>query len=85
MICSSRKPLRSMAELRQVAAALTSPTYEVNVRYPNVQRIWTKSIGWTITGAPAVTATEVMATFRRPPQRLFDEPLPEELHESLGG
>ena len=23
-----------------------------------------------------VTATEVMATFRRPPQRLFDEPLP---------
>jgi glucose-6-phosphate 1-dehydrogenase len=24
----------------------------------------------------AVTATEVMATFRRPPQRLFDEPLP---------
>jgi glucose-6-phosphate 1-dehydrogenase len=24
----------------------------------------------------ALTATEVMATFRRPPQRLFDEPLP---------
>ena len=23
-----------------------------------------------------VTATEVLATFRRPPQRLFDEPLP---------